>query len=103
MVEEEVELPLHETTLCVRYTGTSDVRRLSHQDLLGPHADTPGRDAGLEWTSGSDVPYALWEMFAGSRERAMEVLQKHAYEFQLVGPGAEDIEGEEEFSFEEKG
>lgn len=79
----DVEVPIEDTELCVRYIGTDDLRTIGV----------------CEWTPGSVVPYSDFEAMAGLPEQARQILQQHAHEFELVGPGAEDFEGEEEFSF----
>ena len=99
--ESKEETKLSDTELCVRYKGTADTRTLSHQDLAG-EVTLEETEPDLEWTPGSEVAYAKWEWLAGNDERARQVLKNQAYEFELVGPGAEDFEvGEEEFTFEE--
>lgn len=102
MTDEEVqeERPLSETELCVKYTDTANMRLMNRWALSGVLEGDPGED--LVWTPGSEVPYSKWLDYAGSEERAQEVLSQHSHEFVLVGPGADDIEGPEEFSFEEK-
>lgn len=98
----EEDRPLSETVLCVRYTGNSDYRILNRASLSGG-LDHPGHADELIWTPGFEVPWSLWLEYAGSEERAREVFSKNAHEFELVGPGAEDIEdlGVEEFSIGE--
>lgn len=94
----EPEVPLSETELCVKYTGDSHFRILSVSDLRGEKTD---EDGALVWTPGQETPLSLFVMFAGSDERAREVLRKHSHEFSIVGPGAEDYDlSEEEFSIE---
>lgn len=96
----EPEVPLSETQLCVKYTGDSHFRILSVSDLRGEKTD---EDGALVWTPGQETPYELFLMFAGSHERAVEVLSKHSHEFSIVGPGAEDYYASlevEEFSIE---
>lgn len=104
MGDEEAQQPLSATVLCVRYTGTSNIRVLSRKDLLGD-TNAPLDEATndqLVWTPGSEIAYSFWLAYAGSEERAQEVLSKHAHEFELVGPaGVQAIEGEEEFVFEQ--
>lgn len=95
-IDEGVEPEL--TELSVRYTGDSDKRVMSQQDLSGVggdiHEDHQLEDA--EWVKGSTVPMSVWEEMAGSPERAREVLNNHSHEFELVGPGAEDWGKEDE-------
>lgn len=90
---------LSDTVLCVRYNGKSDWRTLTRRDLSGD----PGESTTdtLNWTPDSEMDWALWLGYAGSRERAMEVLQAHSHEFELVGPGANELSSEfEEEEFE---
>lgn len=92
---------LSDTELCVRYNGSSNYRILNASDLSGDRSDGPGED--VTWTPGSEVPWSLWLERAGSEERAVEVFRLHNYEFELVGPGAEEVlnsedGGEEEFA-----
>lgn len=100
MDEEITEIEPELTELSVRYTGTSDARTMTQQDLSGAggtiHEDHVLPD--LNWTRGSVVPFSTWEEMAGSPERAREILSAHIHEFELVGPGAEDFDwdGEEE-------
>lgn len=97
--EEAVERPLSETTLCVRYTGTSNWRYLTRSDLAGTPSTGDETGDQLAWSPQSEVDFGFWLEYAGSRERALEVLRQHAHEFELVGPGAEefaaDVEDEE--------
>lgn len=97
MADEEIqpEELLSATTLCVKYTGDSHQRIISLRDLRGEATE---EDGALVWTPGQETPYELFLMFAGSQERAIEVLTKHEHEFKLVGPGAENFFAEvEEF------
>lgn len=104
MTDEDIvaEEPLSATELCVRYTGTSHFRSFSRKDF-GTEGDPNDQ---LVWTPGSEHPYELFLSYAGSHQRAAEVLEKCEHEFKLVGPGSENfyaalgIEGEEEFSIE---
>lgn len=93
---------LSETTLAVVYNGTADKRILTRRDLSGdPEATTMDI---LAWVPGSEIDFASWREFAGSDERALEMLQKQQHEFALLGPGAADFAAsleEEEFVFEE--
>jgi len=98
---EPEDRPLSETVLCVRYTEGSDYRILSERDLSGD-PDKSAEDQ-LVWAGrNAELPWEDWEAFAGSRERALEVLKAHAHEFVLVGPGAEEVldaeAGVEEFA-----
>ena len=93
--EQEMPEPLSDTTLCVRYNGTSHVRIVTGVDLSG---SPDGDMAQLVWSPGSDIAWEHWLRLAGSEDRAREVLQKHSDEFSMVGPGAEEFE-DEEFSF----
>lgn len=88
----EVEPEL--TELSLRYTGTSDSRVMTQKDLSGVAAEEPLPD--LVWHRGGVVPFSTWEKMAGSPARAREVLMNQAHEFELVGPGVEDFEWEED-------
>jgi hypothetical protein len=99
--EETVDdTPLSETVLCVRFTGHEDFRIMRRSDLSQDFAADNASDE-LRWTPNSELPYSEWLDYAGTEERALEVLKQNAHEFQLVGPGAEDVlggaDGEEEF------
>lgn len=91
---EELEGPLSETVLCVRYKGTSNARVLNRSDLSGLPEDD---DSELKWEPGAEIAWEHWVDMAGSEDRAREVLARHAHEFELVGPGAEAL-AEEEFN-----
>lgn len=86
--------------LRVRYTGTSNERKITRSEMSGQAAtDT----ASASWTPGSDVAWSWFLELAGSEERAREVLRLHSHEFVIVGPGSEEFwlesgGGEEEFS-----
>lgn len=99
-MEDEEQLPLSATEVCVRYTGTSNYRLMSRFDLSGDLGDNATEQ--MEWTPGSEVLWATWLDFAGSEERALEVFRRHNHEFEIVGPGAGDIldteDGEEDFA-----
>lgn len=88
LVEDEVR-PLSATVLCVRYKGSADTRALTRRDLSGNIAAPDS--APLQWIPGSEVEWAFWLEYAGSRERALEVLAAMEHEFELVGPGADDF------------
>jgi hypothetical protein len=88
---EPEDRPLSETVLCVRYNGSSNYRILNTADLSGNQDNGPGED--LVWTPGFEVPWSLWLSRAGSTERALEVLGAHSHEFELVGPGADEVRG----------
>ena len=93
------ELDAEPEVLRVRYRERSDFRILSARDLSGDPAlsDEPA----LTWAgNGAEVPWDEWERYAGSRERALSVLRAHAHEFELVGPGADELEpqADEEFA-----
>lgn len=98
---DETPRPLSETVLCVRYKEFSNFRVLSERDLSGePNASETDT---LTWAGhGAEVSWEDWETFCGSPERAREMLRNSAYEFELVGPGAEDVfgaeDGEEDFA-----
>lgn len=79
---------LSETTLCVVYKGTADTRVLSRRDLSGNVEDS-ANDV-LVWKPGAEIDFLSWLDYAGSEERALEVLQKHSHEFELIGPNAAD-------------
>lgn len=80
----------------IRYTGRSDQRALSRNGLIGNNNEP---DWGIYWTPGSEVPFAAFLCLAGSMQVCKDVLRAHKHEFEVVGPGAEDLwseEGEEE-------
>lgn len=96
---EENQRPLVETTLCVRYKGTSNSRVLTQGDLSGEGAGAG--DISLVYGPGEDIAWEDWVDLAGSEDRARSVLNQHLHEFEVVGPGADvfnAVEGEEEFS-----
>lgn len=97
MTDEEAPRPLSETQLCVRYRGNSNFRILTLSDLRGEEVTDDAEE--LVWTPGSEIAWATWLDYAGSDDRAHEVLKANADDFDLVGPGAHEIEVEE-FSIE---
>lgn len=98
---EPEDRPLSETVLCVRYNETAHYRVISQRDLSGdPNGSTEDE---LVWPGqNSELPWDDWEAFAGTRERALEVLKAHRHEFSLVGPGADELQGELDGAGEEE-
>lgn len=77
-----------EDVLRVRYNGTANQRIMSGRDISG----TGDHSRTLVWTPGSEIDYKWFLELAGSEEQARAVLKAHSHEFELVGPGAEDID-----------
>ena len=75
--------------LRVRYTGTADQRVLTRRDLSGNTADISA--SAFVFRPGDEVPWAEWLDLAGDKDRARSVLFAHMHEFQLVGPGSEEV------------
>lgn len=98
---EEQPKPLSATVLCVRYKGSADLRTLTRADLSGDRTST---NEGISWKPNGEIAWEHWLDLAGSRERAIEILTQLSHEFELVGPGADELASSfelEEFSIGE--
>lgn len=89
--------------LVVRYKGSSDIRELRRWDFTGDRHALDANDY-LSWNAGNakSLPWSAVVDLAGSEEAAKALLGKMLDEFELDGPGAQDLDlraqAEDEFS-----
>lgn len=82
MEENEAQEPSKIAPMVV-YTGRSNERILSRRDISGQPGDST-LDV-MKWAPGAGISWEHFVDWAGSPERAHEVLRLHRHEFELVG------------------